>query len=272
MKIGRKLFRNTPIQRLGITTFIYKKIALRAFGSEPVEVEFRNIKILYPGGDYTTLPTLVSGEYEKMELDHLKKTLDGLDGQITAFDIGANVGIWTVLLASHPKVSKVVSFEPSPSNLSFLRHNISINGVEDKVEIVEAAVSDAPGTAFFNNEGSGATMRLSDSGKFSVSTVTLDDIGNNLQIGLIKIDVEGFEPAVLDGAWQTIERCLPHLYIEYSISQATMAGKSWGRAGLKLLNLYKEMTIISDGGLSPAHTFDMLEDDHRLLNLYFGPR
>lgn len=272
MKIGRKLFRNTPIQRLGVTTLIYKKIALRAFGTEPVEVNFRGTKILYPGGDYTTLPTLVSGEYEKMELDHLSKTLDELESPITALDIGANVGIWTVLLASHPKVNRVIAFEPSPSNLSFLRHNISVNGVENKVTIVEAAVSDTTGTAFFSSEGSGATMRLAESGSFSVSTVTVDEKTQNEKIGLIKIDVEGFEPAVLDGAWQTIENCLPRLYIEYSLSQTKAAEKSWGRAGLKLLNLYGQMTVISDDELSTVHSFNVLENDQRLLNLYLGPQ
>ena len=270
MRVARKLFRNTRVQQLSLTTAIYKKIAIRAFGTDPVDVNFRGVRFLYPGADYTTLPTLVTGDYEEAELDHLIKTLDSLDDKIVALDVGANVGIWTVLLAKHHNVHKVIAFEPSPSNLSYLRHNIQMNAVEDKVQIVEAAVSDKAGVAYFTNEGNGATMRLTENGSFSVSTVLIDEAVGSEKVGLIKIDVEGFEPAVLDGSWKTIERCFPYLYIEYSLSQTRAAGKSWGAAGTRLLDLYGEITAISDGSHTSLKNFDELENDERLINLFLG--
>lgn len=270
MRIARRLFRNTPVQRLGLTTFIYKKIAIRAFGTDPVEVDFRGAKLLYPGGDYTTLPTLVAGSYEETELNHLLQTLDALDRQIIALDIGANVGIWTVLLARHPNVARVISFEPSPQNLTYLKHNIQSNKVEHKVQIIEAAASNEEGTSFFDDEGSGATMRLAEQGRLSVSTVIVDKVVQSDEVGLIKIDVEGFEPTVLAGCWRTIEQNRPILYIEFSLSQSKSAGNSWYPAGPKLLDLYGTIVVIGDREQTPIKNFSELDNDQRLLNLFLS--
>jgi FkbM family methyltransferase len=272
MRIGRRCFRNTPIQGWRATDFIYKRAALRAFGTEPVEVAFRGSRILYPGGDHTTLPTLMDGVYELYELNELTSYLDSLTSPITAVDIGANVGIWTVLLASHPNVQQVFAFEPSQSNLSFLRNNLRINQIEHKVVIIESAVSDYDGDVRFDDLGSGATQRISQTGSTVLSSVTLDSYLEGKLIDLIKIDVEGYEPSVLNGSWQTIEVSLPTLFIEYSLPQVTAAGLSWGECGDRLCHLYDEFTIITDSGLIKESDFASLEGDNRLLNLNFIKR
>ena len=269
MRLGRKLFRNTPIQRWRLTTYIYKIAARRAFGITPIEVSFRGARILYPGGDYTTLPTLMDGIYEANELDTLSSYLDSLTSPITAIDIGANVGIWTVLLAQHKNVRKVIAFEPSHENLSFLRSNLELNKIQDKVEVVESAVSDTNGEVRFDDAGSGATKRISQTGSTVVSSVSLDSYLQGATIDLIKIDVEGYEPSVLNGCWQTIESSLPTLFIEYSLPQVTAAGMSWKVAGERLCNLYGEFKLISDSATSSQNNFAVLENDNRLLNLQF---
>lgn len=269
MRLGRKLFRNTPIQRWGITTFVYKVAARRAFGKSPIEVSFRGAKILYPGGDYTTLPTLMDGIYEANELDTLTSYLNSLSSPITAVDIGANVGIWTVLLAQHKNVKKVIAFEPSKENLSFLRSNLELNGIQDKVEVVESAVSDTDGEVRFDDVGSGATKRISQTGSIVVSSVSLDTYLRNTSVDLIKIDVEGYEPSVLNGCWKTIESSLPTLFIEYSFPQVIAAGLSWKSAGERLCNLYGEFRVIADTETISQSNFAVLENDNRLLNLQF---
>lgn len=92
MRFCRRLFRNTPIQRLRITTFEYKKLAQQDFGQDPIKVPFRGAHILCPGGDYTTLPTFVDGVCEKVELDEFTSYLDNKTAPVCAVDIGANVG------------------------------------------------------------------------------------------------------------------------------------------------------------------------------------
>ena len=272
MKIGRKLFRNTPIQRLGLTTFIYKRIAVRAFGTDPVEVDFRGAKILYPGGDYTTLPTLVEGVYEEAELDALEQILDSLDDPIIAVDIGANVGIWTVLLARHPKVAQVLAFEPSNENLFFLQKNIARNHLTEKVEVIQKAVSSHSGNVIFNESGSGATKRIDLTGSTVVEAVVLDEIVGLRKIGLIKIDVEGHEPSVLNGSWRTLESSEPFLFIEYSDLQTRSAGLSWQSVGTRLVSIYGSFSILDGKESRLEKNFSSLVGDNRLLNLLFVPK
>jgi FkbM family methyltransferase len=272
MKIGRKLFRNTPIQRLGLTTFIYKRIAVRAFGTDPVEVDFRGAKILYPGGDYTTLPTLVEGVYEEAELDALEQILDSLDDPIIAVDIGANVGIWTVLLARHPKVAQVLAFEPSNENLFFLQKNIARNHLTEKVEVIQKAVSSHSGNVIFNDSGSGATKRIDLTGSTVVEAVVLDEIVGLRKIGLIKIDVEGHEPSVLNGSWRTLESSEPFLFIEYSDLQTRSAGLSWQSVGTRLVSIYGSFSILDGKESRLEKNFSSLVGDNRLLNLLFVPK
>jgi FkbM family methyltransferase len=253
MRISRKCFRNTPIQRLRITTFIYKHVARTAFRAEIIEVSFRGARILYPGGDYTTLPSLVDGVYEENELNALMKHLDGMKSPINAVDIGANVGIWTVLLAKHKNVRQVFAFEPSPLNVSLLRSNIELNHLEEKVVIIESAVADTDGQVRFEDTGSGATKRISQTASSFVSSVSLDSYLTGAHVDLIKIDVEGYEPIVLNGSWNTIEATMPTLFIEYSLPQVFAAGLTWKT------------------GTKTEEDFDAIAEDNRLLNLLFTP-
>jgi FkbM family methyltransferase len=269
MRFGRRLFRNTPIQRLRITTFIYKKFAQKAFGEDPIEVLFRGVRIIYPGGDYTTLPTLMDGVYEKVELDALISYLDSLTSPIDTVDIGANVGIWTVLLASHQNVRRVIAFEPSQENLAYLRSNLELNKVTNKVTIVESAVSDVNGDVIFDDSGSGATKRIATSGNTVVPSVSLDTYLKDMSVDLIKIDVEGYEPLVLSGCWKTIESFAPTLFIEYSLPQVDAANLSWEHAGDRLVQVYGGFTLLSDAGTEISQDFAILKNDNRLLNLLF---
>ena len=270
MRLARRVFRNTPIQRLRITTFIYKHAARRAFGTESVEVPFRGSRILYPGDDYTTLPTLLDGIYELNELDAVMSYLDSLSSPITAVDVGANVGIWTVLMAKHKNIKQVLAFEPSPTNISFLRANLELNNVQEKVTVIESAVLDINGEVNFDDDGNGATKHLSKTGTSKVSGVSLDSYLNGASVELIKIDVEGYEPLVLEGCWKTIETSLPTLFIEYSLPNVRTAGLSWNLAGEKLCSLYSKFLIISESGSKVESNFESLAHDNRLLNLQFS--
>ena len=273
MRISRRLFRNTPIQKWKFTTAIYRKTAGMTFKGETVTVDFRGAKIIYPGGDYTTLPTLSDGVYEQRELDRLVEYLDGLKEPISVVDVGANVGIWTVILGRHKNVKKVFAFEPSAENLNFLRKNIDLNQVSDWVEVHEVAVSDSVGTAKFVEGGSGATRRLSADNEIgsSMQTVSLDSMLSTFgEIGLIKIDVEGFEPLVIKGMQTLIAAQRPALFIEYSRAQTEAAGLNWESASQSLLSAYSEFELIDDKSTEIRSSFEDLYRDNRLVNLAFG--
>jgi FkbM family methyltransferase len=119
------------------------------------------------------------------------------------FDVGANVGFYT-LLASRlvGERGTVVAFEPLPRNLGYLRRHLEANRIRN-VRLLPVAVSDRGGTAHFA-EGNGPAMgSLAESGGLEVQTVTLDQLVASGELpapSFVKIDVEGAEDAVLTGA------------------------------------------------------------------------
>ena len=138
------------------------------------------------------------------------------DGDV-AFDVGANIGFFTVMMASltGPQ-GRVVAFEPGPDNLLRLRRNVATSGAAN-VAIIEQPASDVAAPAsFYLNSDSGGGHALWDPGSFpgnakshaetrvvSTTTTTLDAAVAAMGLPpprLIKIDVEGAEHQVLTGA------------------------------------------------------------------------
>jgi FkbM family methyltransferase len=122
-------------------------------------------------------------------------------------DVGANFGYWTCFVAHQAGVSSIVAFEPEPSNFQFLRKNVAALCNEIDVQLVPAALgsveknaslcasNDDPGS-FFVGVGGTQIKQM----KFDTWTASQ----NIDRIGLIKIDVEGYEYEVLSGAVEAI--------------------------------------------------------------------
>ena len=139
------------------------------------------------------------------------------DSERNALDIGANHGTVTRLLGQRFK--RVHAFEPDPVNLTQLRahapENVSIHAValaamhgsaEMRTPIWGGAPSRGHGSLSKTFDGHQTTAT-------TVSTLPLDAL-NLSNIGFVKIDVEGFELAVLQGARQTLKRERPPIWIE----------------------------------------------------------
>lgn len=137
--------------------------------------------------------------------------------QMVVYDIGANVGFYS-LLAAHltgPE-GKVYAFEPLHRNVEFIRRHAALNRFAN-IEIFEAAVSDQAGEAFFDPGVSIATGHLAESGTLSVRQVCLDDMLANGLIeppDTLKVDVEGAEHAVFQGAKVLLETYRPLIFLD----------------------------------------------------------
>lgn len=123
-------------------------------------------------------------------------------------DIGANVGSYTVLASGHVGCH-TVSFEPVPSTFIHLKRNIAVNQMEARVQAYNIAIGSEKGSIEFTD--SFDTMNhvadKNDTNTISVAVEKLDDIFVTQSIPtLLKIDVEGFETAVLEGATKTLQR------------------------------------------------------------------
>ena len=134
------------------------------------------------------------------------------------FDIGANVGYFSLLAIrlSEPD-GKVFSFEPLSRNLQFLHKHIALNHLDERVKVIEAAVSNQSGSAFFDLSTSTSKGHISEEGQLAVRLVCLDDLvasGELPMPDLMKVDVEGAEFEVLSGARNILETKHPVLFLD----------------------------------------------------------
>jgi FkbM family methyltransferase len=139
-------------------------------------------------------------------------------------DVGANLGWHTVHAAQYPAVETVVAFEPDPFNTWLLDRNLAVNGVGNAVAVASAAGSSRGVARMFRYRSTnfGRHTLLTDYGYGSrqVPITDLDSALDALGLGdkpvlILKIDVEGYEPAVIEGAQRTLQRTSAVL-LEYS--------------------------------------------------------
>lgn len=134
------------------------------------------------------------------------------------YDIGANVGIFTLLasLRTGP-AGKVYAFEPFPRNARYLRRHIQLNQLQNCC-VMEVGASDTEGTQRFSTACEYHVGRFSADGDLAIPCVTLDACiygGRKLRPpDVIKMDVEGAEFLVLQGAARALSEYHPTLFIE----------------------------------------------------------
>lgn len=132
------------------------------------------------------------------------------------FDIGAHVGYYTLLASALAGPGgRVFAFEPLPANLVYLKEHVRLNKVEN-VTVIEAAVSDKCGTAFFEDSPGSAMGRLSPTGRLQVETVALDELVARRELpppDCIKMDIEGGEAAALSGAASVLAQYHPMIFL-----------------------------------------------------------
>jgi FkbM family methyltransferase len=131
------------------------------------------------------------------------------------WDIGANVGFYSLLASKLVGAGKVFAFEPAPRNVCYLKKHLALNRVSN-VEVLAIAVSDRNGVATFAAEQTGFMGRLSGEGSLAVSTATLDSLvaeGKVLPPDYVKMDIEGAELLALHGGRETFQRFRPVLFL-----------------------------------------------------------
>lgn len=132
------------------------------------------------------------------------------------FDIGANVGFYSLLAALRAgPAGRVYAFEPLPANISLLRKHLELNRIAN-VEVFEMALSDYSGTESFVSEASRAMGKLAPEGDLTVETTTLDALLASGRIApphAIKMDIEGSEARALAGGETCFRRYRPKLFL-----------------------------------------------------------
>jgi FkbM family methyltransferase len=171
-----------------------------------------------------------SGYHE--DIDSLAFLARNVPDDGVLFDIGANVGVYLAALHSWKRGRlKLVGFEPIPTTLAFLQQTLVLNGVPARIEpiAVSNAVAELRLTAYphgWNNFWLKDQQSVHPS--ISVRSYSLDAwVAEHpeLEPDAIKIDVEGHELEVLEGAAQLLARKRPALLIECH-------GAAWDELGV----------------------------------------
>lgn len=142
---------------------------------------------------------IMGGKWETFVDDIMQELLR--EGDI-CLDIGANMGYYTIKMLSKIGIEgRVYAFEPNQELYSFLEENVSINDARDCVNLYPFAVGKEKGKGRIefehSNMGGGYLTETIDG---SIDIVPIDQIpGFAGKIDFIKIDVEGYEPAVFEG-------------------------------------------------------------------------
>lgn len=143
------------------------------------------------------------------EIDFIERMSGALQSGDVVYDIGANIGVITVLLAKHDggAAAKIYSFEPEPKNFAQLNGNVEANALQHRVSTHSVALGASEGEVALHVRGDAGEGRHSISeakGATDTITVPLMTVSTFARDSasspdLIKIDVEGAEGQVLDG-------------------------------------------------------------------------
>lgn len=192
------------------------------------------VKFLIDPNDRIMAPNLII--YRQWEADLSRLFLYNLNTSSVVVDVGANFGYFTCLSGNkigNSGTGRIFAFEPNPRLVPLLRDNCQINWSMAPIQIHPVAVGAKKGRAVISIPANGAanatlTDVSGDCDKVEIDVVALDDaLPADIVVDLLKIDVEGHELAVLQGAEKLIRRS-PTLAIvmEWSAKQLNDAGTS----------------------------------------------
>jgi len=167
--------------------------------------------------------------FERASFDRLsERTLRsllarGVRGDGIALDIGANIGLTSVLLAQAGP-GPVYAFEPHPPTFAFLEKTVAANALANVTPVNLALGAEAGELPFFVDPDSSASHVVSPQndgreGSITVPIDTVDAFVGALEgrVSFIKIDAEGAEPDVLKGAAATLQRDRPAVFVEFNL-------------------------------------------------------
>ena len=181
---------------------------------------------------------LVKPDWEEKEREFMTQlNLNYNNNNAIVMDIGANIGIYTILLSHIYPKAKIISIEASPSIFEILKSNCKLNNLlfpGSNVLLINKAISDKDDITtefyekhsmstmlkeFLTNLSSTILTNQDELNKRVVRTITIDNLVETIgvnEISLLKIDVEGAEVLALNGAIKTLtHKKIKNIVIEY---------------------------------------------------------
>lgn len=183
---------------------------------KPLILEYADGRLLcFPPWSNLAGITIATGSHEPREQQFVSRLLRSGD---LAVDVGANIGIYTILAGHHG--ASVIAFEPGTRSRVDLNRNLQLNDLH-QVTVVPSAVSDRSASLWLTTDAESSNRLIGSQTRNSerVSVVRLDDCLNDIAVdedhlGLLKIDTEGYDLRVLEGGACFISRVKPVILVE----------------------------------------------------------
>jgi FkbM family methyltransferase len=262
----------TVLNRAGLSRVNRRaKAMLWRLARNRVTVVVDGLRISGPAESWSTLSQFQAGTLEPFEIELFTRELK--PGMVV-LDVGANIGCYALLAARRVGPSgRVYAFEPDPRTRPSLEYNVHANGLTN-VAIVPKAASDAAGRRTLYLSQSAAHSGLAHSmdersivGTRTVETVRIDDVVGGQQVDVVKMDIEGNEPAALRGMQETLARSpAVRIFLEFNPVALQAAGSDEESFGAELSAAFSEVSVIDERSTS-LRPFSLAEEQ-RLCNLY----
>jgi FkbM family methyltransferase len=193
------------------------------------------IRLFVDLSDHVIGLNIVRGRYEADGIHFVRSVLRSGD---TAVDAGAHIGLFAMHMAARVgPAGKVYAFEPLDANADLLERSIAENRFTDRLIVQRAAVGERTGTATLTfaeetlNSGGAYLLRddtapLAGNVTRQVPLVALDDVTFAQPVRLIKMDVEGAEPQVVEGATRLLNEDRPIVLSELHPAQLERASRT----------------------------------------------
>ena len=169
----------------------------------------------FPDTDIHFQRWVLDGEYQKKQRDELFLKMNSIKPVKRICDIGGHVGTWSVPMAQYKDTEMIYAFEPNERvRECFIENTLPF---KDKVTVYNVALGKENGKALLDieedNTGNTRIKVVNETDLKTIEVRTLDSFELK-DIDYMKIDVEGFELPVLQGAVKTIKESKPFIHVE----------------------------------------------------------
>ncbi len=211
-------------------------------------------KFLARPGETGVTGNIYAGLHEFADMGYLLHVLRAEDVFV---DIGANVGSYTIL-ACRAIGARGYAVEPVPETFRRLLANVRLNGIDERVMCLNVGAGSENGFLQFTTSLDTTNHAVADGDEAAATTrvtvSTLDEVLKGESPALIKIDVEGYETPVLQGASETLTNPSLHSVI----LELNGSGRRYGFSEQKIL------AVLFDSGFK-SYTYDPF--NRRLIDL-----
>ena len=168
------------------------------------------------------IPPIVALDFRRYERKDFAMLSHLVSPGATVFDVGANIGWYTVHLAARDRSARVLAFEPVPATFAFLESNIRLNALGNAHAFpVGVAAESGTQLLYVDARIAGAASAAPSTPAAELDAqpcrmTTLDDVTREqgVSIDMLKIDVEGGELGVLQGGLRSISEGKPVIFAE----------------------------------------------------------